>query len=364
MNENNLEKILSEAQNINLSNEEKLSIKNVIISHVQNTPIVQKPVKSPFSSFNLLTFRALYTIPVALFVFVMAGAGTSYVAQSSLPGDALYPVKLNVNENFESLMAVSPEAKADIDLKQVSTRLDEAEALNVSGNLTEVKSQALQANFSKKVESLNKNIENVKKRGNSKKAEKVTESFEKEIDEHFNTFVTLSNSASNSPLFASIFKKREGKSGDVSVMMMTSAKMSAPASSSLKSEDKKGKIEKNDDRDDEDEEDDDDRDDSENRSIVAPTTPTSTSTQNTAGGVQLNSYTLVQVATHKTKLNCWTAVSGGVYDLTKWIAQHPGGEGAIIGMCGIDATNMFLAQHGGNRKAVDTLASYKIGILK
>lgn len=361
MNDNNLEKILAEASNIRLSNEEKLSIKNAVISHVQNNPIIQKPIKSPFRSFNLLTFRALYTIPVALFVFIMAGAGTSYVAQSSLPGDALYPVKLNVNENIESLIAVSPEAKAEIDLKQVSTRLDEAEALNVSGNLTEVKSQSLQANFSKKVESLNKNLDEVKRKGNSKKAEKVSESFEREIDEHFNTIITLANNASNSPIFASIFRSRSNRGADASVMMMTT---SAPAEFSKKSskEDSNKKIERKEgEHEDEDENEDEDEHKSGSGTVIMTTQATTTVSATTT---PLKTYTLTEVALHNKSTDCWSVVSKTVYNLTTWIAQHPGGESAIKSMCGIDATVMFNSQHGGQSNPAKELASFKIGVLK
>ncbi|MBK8732116.1 MAG: hypothetical protein IPL93_04410 [Actinomycetales bacterium] len=38
-------------------------------------------------------------------------------------------------------------------------------------------------------------------------------------------------------------------------------------------------------------------------------------------------YTLAQVQQHATASSCWTVVSSGVYDVTSWIAQHPGGSG-------------------------------------
>ena len=53
-----------------------------------------------------------------------------------------------------------------------------------------------------------------------------------------------------------------------------------------------------------------------------------------------------------------------MYDVTSWISQHPGGEQAILGLCGIDSSDAFNGQHGGQRRPATELASFKIGILK
>lgn len=74
-------------------------------------------------------------------------------------------------------------------------------------------------------------------------------------------------------------------------------------------------------------------------------------------------YTLAQVMQHKTPTDCWTTVSGGVYDLTPFVNQHPGGVENIIKICGIDGTTAFSAQHGGQRKPEKELVSLKIGTL-
>ena len=52
------------------------------------------------------------------------------------------------------------------------------------------------------------------------------------------------------------------------------------------------------------------------------TTPTSTSTPVKTAAP--SGYTTQQVALHNTAKNCWTSISGTVYDLTKWIGTHPG----------------------------------------
>ena len=82
-----------------------------------------------------------------------------------------------------------------------------------------------------------------------------------------------------------------------------------------------------------------------------------------ATGVVLKNFTIEDVAAHKSPTDCWSAVNDGVFDLTKWIPQHPGGPAVIQAMCGIDGSAAFTAKHGGNAGAAAALKSYRIGTL-
>ena len=91
------------------------------------------------------------------------------------------------------------------------------------------------------------------------------------------------------------------------------------------------------------------------------TSVTNSQTSDTAGTGTI--YTLADVAQHKDGTSCWTAINGGVYDLTQWIPQHPGGQRAILGLCGKDGSAAFNDQHGGMQEQVQVLATFKIGTL-
>jgi cytochrome b involved in lipid metabolism len=87
--------------------------------------------------------------------------------------------------------------------------------------------------------------------------------------------------------------------------------------------------------------------------------PTPTSTATTGG----SGYSLADVAAHATPADCWSVVTGNVYDLTKWIPQHPGGAGVIEAMCGVDGTAAFEGQHKGSGSANAALAGFLLGPL-
>ncbi len=95
----------------------------------------------------------------------------------------------------------------------------------------------------------------------------------------------------------------------------------------------------------------------------ATTTPVSQSAGATSTPTTSSGFTKAEVATHNSASSCYTIISGKVYDLTKWISQHPGGERAILSICGKDGTAPFEGQHGGQSKQINILASFFIGNL-
>jgi len=74
-------------------------------------------------------------------------------------------------------------------------------------------------------------------------------------------------------------------------------------------------------------------------------------------------YTLAHVAPHNSATSCWSIINGGVYDLTSWIAKHPGGKQAILSLCGKDGSAAFNGQHEGGEKQAAMLVTLKIGTL-
>lgn len=98
---------------------------------------------------------------------------------------------------------------------------------------------------------------------------------------------------------------------------------------------------------------------------------TATSSENGAGGSVATStaitatttFTMSDVAQHKDQTSCYTIIRSNVYDLTAWINKHPGGEGAILSICGKDGTQAFVNKHGGKQRQETLLETFKIGVL-
>lgn len=56
---------------------------------------------------------------------------------------------------------------------------------------------------------------------------------------------------------------------------------------------------------------------------------------------ELKVYTFEEVAKHTTSDDLWIVYNGKVYDVTKYIDEHPGGEEVVLDVAGIDATEAF-----------------------
>jgi alkylation response protein AidB-like acyl-CoA dehydrogenase/predicted heme/steroid binding protein len=55
--------------------------------------------------------------------------------------------------------------------------------------------------------------------------------------------------------------------------------------------------------------------------------------------------TIAELSKHNTASDCWIAVDGVVYDVTKFLRSHPGGKNVIVSSSGKDVTEEFYSYH-------------------
>ena len=60
------------------------------------------------------------------------------------------------------------------------------------------------------------------------------------------------------------------------------------------------------------------------------------------------SYTLKEVGEHKDGDSMWLVVDNGVYDISNFLDEHPGGAKILKRMAGKDASKQFWKYHGKN----------------
>jgi len=92
-------------------------------------------------------FFAPRSFAFALVLVVLAGGGTAYAAEGSLPGDALYLVKIHINEKVETALALSTQAKVAVNTKLAQRRIAEVETLATRGTLDATTTAQAEANF-------------------------------------------------------------------------------------------------------------------------------------------------------------------------------------------------------------------------
>lgn len=92
------------------------------------------PLPSPYFSYFM---RPAPAFAFALALLLVVGGTASASANGALPGDALYPLKVNVNERVERALALSSEDKAYVDVRHAEERLSEIELLAAKGSVNQ-----------------------------------------------------------------------------------------------------------------------------------------------------------------------------------------------------------------------------------
>ncbi|EST07701.1 Cytochrome b5-like heme/steroid binding domain protein [Kalmanozyma brasiliensis GHG001] len=70
-----------------------------------------------------------------------------------------------------------------------------------------------------------------------------------------------------------------------------------------------------------------------------------------------------ELKNHKSEESAWTVVEGKVYDVTKFLDDHPGGKKILLKNCGKDSTEAFWTYH--SEKILEKVAAeYHIGEFK
>ena len=81
---------------------------------------------------------------------------------------------------------------------------------------------------------------------------------------------------------------------------------------------------------------------------------------------EISVYDTQEVATHNSIQDCWLIINQNVYDVSNFVAIHPGGAYRIIPYCGQDATQAFATQGGEGQhptSAYNQLETFQIGTL-
>ncbi|KAL3567676.1 hypothetical protein D5086_030327 [Populus alba] len=71
-------------------------------------------------------------------------------------------------------------------------------------------------------------------------------------------------------------------------------------------------------------------------------------------------FTFEQVTVHNNHKDCWLIINGKVYDVTKFMEDHPGGDEVLLSSTGQDATDDF-EDVGHSDSAREMMGEYCIG---
>lgn len=62
--------------------------------------------------------------------------------------------------------------------------------------------------------------------------------------------------------------------------------------------------------------------------------------------IKMATVTADELAKNNTRDSCWIAIDGTVWDVTKFLPEHPGGANIVMKVAGKDATEQYSTFHG------------------
>jgi len=193
--ENLINKIFKSAKQVRLEKEKKNSIKGEILMFMKENPCppagrhlsLEQAKPSFWSIIFSPKFRPAY-ITVSSLALVLFITGTISVnAQSALPGDPLYPVKVDFNEKILQVLAFSDEAKTKLSMDLVQVRLQEAEKIAVQGKMTKKNQEQINNNITVHADAVTKSIEKLSSEKKYNTAQKVASDLEASLKAHSQT---------------------------------------------------------------------------------------------------------------------------------------------------------------------------------
>lgn len=200
--------VINKAKEITLTSQERNSLFQSVDAFVARNPIKKSaqvqsvlpaPVKSPFFAqdwFFAFSQRSHnFYIATALVVLVVFGTGTSFASQNTLPGDLLYPIKVNVLEEVKAQFLPSS-SRPVYEIKRAQARVGEVKKLAAQNKLSDEVKVAVAARLDDHIATVKKEISTYKEKGDLKHVLEISNSLELALANSQNEISTLEDDQS------------------------------------------------------------------------------------------------------------------------------------------------------------------------
>ncbi len=189
----NFNNIIKNAKAVKLSVSTKDEIRKKIMASMEYTPFADAgTVEFSGAYFFSASFFRTRVVPAALAVTLLVGGGVSYAAEDTLPGDVLYSIKVNINEEVHGLLAFSEKTAVEWESERAGRRLDEAEKLAVAGRLDADTQQKLAVQFEAHAQKVSEKIKKFEDKNDLTSATLASANLETSLRAHEKVLVALS----------------------------------------------------------------------------------------------------------------------------------------------------------------------------
>ena len=191
----NIHQFIHAAQGIQMTNSERNESFARIVADRKNS----RTARTVTEIFDIYLPRFHFT-PVFASVLLLAmtvGGTVSYAAESALPGEFLYGIKVHINEPLAGSFKFTSESRARYETRRTIRRLEEAEHLAVRSNLSRVAAATISDKVRWHSAKVRKNIESLRSGGFADAAASLDAELMASIQAHENILVRVALSRQN-----------------------------------------------------------------------------------------------------------------------------------------------------------------------
>lgn len=183
-----------QAKAIHLPSTEKEAVRRELEAFMKAHPVrVGAPARLLKQRSNLLQPALAFAA-----VLLLIGAGTASAAEGALPDNVpLYFIKTSINEPMRRALALTPQAKADVETTISERRLEETGALASKGRLTVHLQQQVEDRLVKQVEKTQERIEALKEKEKPQAVDRLRTKLENTLEAHEKIFDDLDHEQSS-----------------------------------------------------------------------------------------------------------------------------------------------------------------------
>lgn len=181
-----IHELFGTAKEISLTPEEKRQGAIDFHNFMKENPNGETSILSPYviSAFRFVKQRQVVMVALVLFLILGGAGGTVLAAKSSLTGDLLYTIKINVNEKLEMALAVDTESQARVAVKHAIERIEEVEKLAMEDKIDESNQESIKESLALQSKKASENILKLKVEGNIDAAIGISSDFENSLSNH------------------------------------------------------------------------------------------------------------------------------------------------------------------------------------
>lgn len=148
---------------------EKTEMRDSLMHFMAAHPLPRKITHNIFSKATLvvspysgISMRMTKVLVFSFIGMIFAGGGLTIASANSIPGELLYPIKINIKETIEGSLKTAPAEKLAWKEQKVTRRIEEIKTLQSKKQVTKREAVIAQAVLKKHVEELNQTVSELK----------------------------------------------------------------------------------------------------------------------------------------------------------------------------------------------------------